>query len=46
MVLIIALGQQKKNSINVSKAKTKSSLSLHYNVDESYLYANKTDLKI
>ena len=36
--------QQKKNSINFSKAKTKFCLSLHYNGDESYLHVNKTEI--
>ena len=44
MVLMIALVQKKRNSINFSKAKTKFCLSLHYNYDESYLYVNKTDI--
>ena len=36
--------QQKKNSINFSKANAKCRFSLHYNSDESYLYANKTEV--
>ena len=32
---------EKLFSINFSKAKTKFCLSLHYNGEESYLYANK-----
>ena len=44
MVLMIALVQQKKISINFSKANTKFCLSLHYNGEESYLYVSKTDI--
>ena len=44
LILMIALVQQKKNSINFSKADTKFSLSLHYNGDEIYLYVNKTGI--
>ena len=36
--------QQKKNSINFNKANAKCRFSLHYNGDESYLYANKTEV--
>ena len=42
-VLIVALVQQKKISISISKAKTEFCLSLHYSGDESYLYWNKTE---
>ena len=44
MVLMIALLQQKKNSINFSKTNTKLCLILHYNGDESYLYVYKTEI--
>ena len=44
MVLMIALVQQKKISINFSKANTKFCLSLHYNGEESYLYVSKTEI--
>ena len=44
MVLMMALIQQKKISINFSKLKTKFCLSLHYNEDESYWYANRTEI--
>ena len=40
-VLMIALVQQKKISINLSKARTIFYLSLHYNGDEIYLYVIK-----
>ena len=36
--------QQKKIQSNFSKVKTKMCLSLHCNGDESYLYANKTEI--
>ena len=36
--------QQKKFSINISKANTKLYLSLNCNGDESYLYLNKTKI--
>ena len=35
------LHQEKKIFINFSKAKTKFSLRLHYNRDNSYLFANE-----
>ena len=44
MVLMIALQQQERKSINFSKENTKFCLSLHYNDDESYLYLNKTEI--
>ena len=44
MMLMITLVQQKKIGINISQAKTKSCLSLHYNGNESNLYANKTEI--
>ena len=44
MVLMVVLVQQKKISINFSKANAKFCLSLHYNGDESYLYLNKTKI--
>ena len=44
LVLMVALVQQKKISINFSKANTKFCLSLHYNRDESYLYVNKREI--
>ena len=44
MVLMIAMAQQKINSINFSKAKTKFCLSLHCNGDESYMYIKKTEI--
>ena len=43
MVLMIWLVYQKKFIINFSKAKTKPSLSLHYDDDDNYLYVNQTD---
>ena len=36
--------EKKKNSINFSKANAKFCLSLHYNVDEGYLYVIKTEI--
>ena len=36
--------QEKKNSINFSKADTKVCLGLHYNGNESYLYVNKREI--
>ena len=43
---MIALVQQKKNSINFSKGNTKFGLSLHYNGDESYVNTQRfTNLK-
>ena len=39
---MIALVQQKKLTINFSKANTQFFLILHYNEHESYLYVNKT----
>ena len=45
MVLMIALVQQKKNSINFSKGKTLLKLCVvHCNGYESYLYINKTEI--
>ena len=44
MVLMIALVQQKKKSIDISKAKTKYCLSLDYNGENNYLYVNKTEI--
>ena len=44
MVLMTAPAQQKKSSIIFSKAKIKFCLSLHCNVDESYLHVNKTEI--
>ena len=41
---MLALVQQKKNSMHFSKANTKLCLSLYYNGDESYLYVNETDI--
>ena len=38
--------QQKKKSINFSKANEKFCLRLHYNRDESYLRVNKTEIYI
>ena len=43
-LLMIALVQQKKDSINFSKTNSKFCLSLHYNCNESYLYVNKTQI--
>ena len=36
--------QQKKISINFSKANIKCCLSLHYNGDDSHFYVNKTNI--
>ena len=44
MVLIILMVQQKKVSIDFSKANIKLCLTLHYNGDESYLHVNKTEI--
>ena len=44
MVLMIALVQQKKHSINFSKVNTKFCLSLHCNGDECCLYVKKTEI--
>ena len=41
---MIVLLQQKKISMNCSKAKTKFPLNLYYNGDESYLRLNKTKI--
>ena len=41
---MLPMVQQKKKIINFSKENTKFWLSLHYNVDESYLYVNKTEI--
>ena len=46
MISMVVLVQQKKITINLIKANTKISLSLHYNGGESYLYINKTNLQI
>ena len=35
---------EKKFSINLSKAKTKFCLSLHYNEDNSYLFVNEKEI--
>ena len=43
-ILMIALVQQKKFSINFSKANTKFCLSLQCSGDESYLHVNKTEI--
>ena len=40
----MALWQQKKVSINFSKANTKLCFSLYYNSDENYLIVNKTKI--
>lgn len=45
-VLMIALMQQKKKSINFSKAKAKFCLSLHHSGVKNYFYVNKTDINI
>ena len=40
-----SFGSPEKNfSINFSKAKTKFSFSFHYNVDNSYLFVNGTEI--
>ena len=45
MVLMIALVQQEKRlSINFSKADANFCLTLHDNGDESYLYVSKTEI--
>ena len=44
--LMIALMQQKKNSINFSKAKTKFCFSLHHSGVKSYFYVNKANINI
>ena len=41
MILHTTSVQQKKKSINFSKANTKNCLSLHYNGDNSYLFDNE-----
>ena len=38
--------QQKKISINFSKANINICLRLHYNDDRSYLYVNKTEISL
>ena len=46
-VLMMPLVQQRKgnfNLINITKAKTKFALILHYNSVESFLYVNKTEI--
>ena len=40
MILMEALGHQRKININFTKANTKFWLSLHYNNDNSYLFVN------
>ena len=44
MVIMIALVQQEKNNVNISKAKKKFCLSLHYDGDDSYSYVNKAEV--
>ena len=41
---MIVLVQEKKNSINFSKAKAKFCLILHYNGVNDYLHVNKTGI--
>ena len=44
MVLMIALVQQKKKSVDFSRVKAKICLILYCKCDESYLYVNKTEI--
>ena len=44
VLMVVLVQQEKKFSINFSKANAKFCFSLHYNGHESYLYVNKTEI--